>query len=344
MTRRRMGFARWRSQLPSGGNRYDEELATGLEALGMDVHEYPVSGSWPVPEQHDRQRIAEMLTSENDWMIGNIVGSAVPEAIATAVAAGRRVTMVVHYFPADDPGLSSTDRERLAASERLAVHAASTIVATSAWAAGEVSRRYGRDDAVVAVPGVDPANLALGSAPAGQPPMLLWLGRLTRAKDPRTFVDALARLQDLDWTAHLVGPDSLDEDLNRTVRDRIAETGLAGRVDVPGSRVGEALEAVWARTDLLVHTSRSETYGMVVSEALARGIPSIVASGTGAVEAQGVGEMFPPGDVAALADALRVWLGDPALQRRWRAEAADLRAHLPTWQRTVEIFASALPG
>ena len=104
------------------------------------------------------------------------------------------------------------------------------------------------------------------------------------------------------------------------------------------------MEAVWARTDLLVHTSRSETYGMVVSEALARGIPSIVASGTGAVEAQGVGEMFPPGDVAALADALRVWLGDPALQRRWRAEAADLRAHLPTWQRTVEIFASALPG
>ena len=40
---------------------------------------------------------------------------------------------------------------------------------------------------------------------------------------------------------------------------------------------------------------------MVVTEALARGIPSVVTAGTGAVEAQRVGATFPPGDASALA-------------------------------------------
>ena len=64
--------------------------------------------------------------------------------------------------------------------------------------------------------------------------MLLWLGRLTHGKDPLTLVEALARLRDLDWTARLVGPDTLDETLSRRVRDRIAQAGLTGRVEVAG--------------------------------------------------------------------------------------------------------------
>lgn len=340
---RRVGFARWRSELPSGGNRYDDELVTGLRALGLNLREYGVTGPWPLPEQHDRQRLTELLTAEHDWLIDNIVGSAAPEAISAVIGAGGRVTMLMHYFPADDPSLSASERERLAATEAEAVNVANTIVVTSAWAAEEVSTRYDRHDAIVAVPGAEPAPLAPGSSPGGRPPMLLWLARLTPTKDPLTFVDALIGLKHLRWTARLVGPDSVDEDLSRQVRNRIAEAGLAGRVEVAGARSGKSLELVWADTDLLVHTSRAETYGMVVSEALARGIPSIVPSGTGAVEAQGVGAVFPPGDADALADALRTWLTDPQLQRRWRTEAAGLRLHRPTWQDTADIVASALP-
>lgn len=338
---RRLGFARWRSDLPSGGNRYDEELVTGLRALGLEVHEYPVTGPWPLPELHERQRLAELLSAEQDWLIGNIVGSAAPEEITAAVAAGRRVTVLMHYFPADDPSLTAADRRRLAASEARAVTAASAVVVTSAWAAGQVASRYGRDDAVVAVPGFSPAALAPGSSCGGGPPTLLWLARLTRAKDPLTFVEALARSDDLGWTARLVGP-ALDADLTQRVRERIERTGLTDRIAVVGTRDGEALEAEWARTDLLVHTSHTETYGMVVSEALARGIPSIVGSGTGAVEAQEVGETFPPGDVDALTRTLRGWLTDQRLRERWRTDAAVVRAHLPTWSDTARSVATAL--
>jgi glycosyltransferase involved in cell wall biosynthesis len=338
----RVGFARWRSDLASGGNRYDEELTAGLRALGLDLREHAVKGSWPLPSGDDRRRLAALLAREQDWLIGNIIASAVPEQVAAAVVAGRRVTVLLHYFPADDPALSGVDRLRLATAEAEAVRAASRVVVTSAWAADEVAARYGRDDAVVAVPGMDPAGPAPGSLVRGRPPMLLWLARLTRGKDPLTFVEALARLQDLEWTARLVGPDAVDEALSRQVRDRIAQLGLTGRIHLAGPLHGADLDAVWDATDLLVHTSQAETYGMVVAEALARAIPSIVPCGTGAVEAQGAGEAFPPGDVGSLAGVLRAWLADGRLRERWRREASERRTRLATWSDTAAVVAAAI--
>ena len=341
MTIRRLGFARWTSHQPSGGNRYDDELAAGLAALGLDVRTYAVTGPWPVPSSLERERFGELLANEEHWLVNNIVGSAAPEAIEAAVAAGRRVTLLVHYFPADDPALAPEDRARLAPTEARAVAAASTVVVTSAWAGSEVASRYRRGDAVVAVPGVEPSPFAPGSLLHGGPPMLLWLGRLTRTKDPVTLVEALSRLRDRDWTARLVGPDSVDATLARELRDRLAATGLADRIEVTGPRDGPALEAIWSATDLLVHTSRSETYGMVVSEALARGIPSVVAAGTGAVEAQqGVGATFPAGDVDALAVVVRGWLVDGRLRQHWRAAARQ--SEVATWPATAQRVASAL--
>lgn len=340
--RRGAEFARWRSDFASGGNRYDEELTAALRALGLDLREHDVTGPWPCPEPQDRQRFAGMLAVGDDWLVDNIVGSAAPEIIESAVGKGRRVSLLVHYFPSDDASLPMSDRKRLAATEAAAVRAASNVVVTSAWSAGQIASRYGRDDAVVARPGVRAAGLAPGSAHSGGPPMLLWLGRLTATKDPLTFVDALSQLADLDWGAQLVGPDTVDEALSTEVHGRIAQAGLGNRVNVLGARDGDALETIWAETDLLVHTSRVETYGMVISEALAHGIPSVVATGSGAVEAQRAGGTFPPGDAAALTAALRTWLTDRQLRERWRSEATNLREHLPTWMDAARIVASML--
>lgn len=154
----------------------------------------------------------------------------------------------------------------------------------------------------------------------------------------------MSRLQDFEWTAQLVGSDKVDDDLSREVRERIDQAGLSYRVTVLGQRSGDALASVWAKADLLVHTSRTETYGMVITEALARGIPAIVPAGTGAVEAQGVGESFPPGDADALSAVLHGWLSDPELRQRWRDEAEKLRLQLPTWADTARIVAAALPA
>ncbi|MGO1735597.1 MAG: glycosyltransferase family 4 protein [Leucobacter sp.] len=327
----------------SGGNRYDDELTIALRQLGVRVEEHPITGTWPTPEPSQRRQVAEVLADERTWLIDNIVGSAVPEALVAATEAGHAVGMLVHYFPSDDPALGSADRERLAATEADAVRAASAVVATSNWTASELAARYGRTDAVVALPGVVPAELAAGSLHHGQPPALMWLARLTNTKDPLTFIEALVQLRDLDWTAQVVGPDAADVGLTHTLRDRVAQAGLEGRILITGARVGVELQAAWERADLLIHTARTEAYGMVVGEALAQGIPTVVPLGTGAIEAQcGVGGSFPPGDATALAGVIRTWLTDEHLRADWRLAAIDARRTLPSWRETAEVVAAAL--
>ena len=106
------------------------------------------------------------------------------------------------------------------------------------------------------------------------------------------------------------------------LRRRALDGGLADRVRFPGPRTGADLDRSYAAADLLVLASRAETYGMVVTEALARGLPVVAADVGGLTEALGHGAdgtrpglLVPPGDPAALGAALRAWLGDAELQR-----------------------------
>ena len=74
---------------------------------------------------------------------------------------------------------------------------------------------------------------------------------------------------------------------------------------------------------------------MVVTEALARGLPVVAAEVGGVPEALGHGAdgdrpglLVPPDDPAALAAALRAWLGDAELRARLRRAARERRASL----------------
>ena len=103
----------------------------------------------------------------------------------------------------------------------------------------------------------------------------------------------------------------------------------------PGPRTGAELDRAYAAADLLVLASHAETYGMVVTEALARGLPVLAAEVGGVTEALGHGEdgtrpglLVPPGDPAALGAALRAWLGDAELRGRLRRAARERRASL----------------
>ena len=95
-----------------------------------------------------------------------------------------------------------------------------------------------------------------------------------------------------------------------------------------GARIGGELCAAYAAADLLVLPSRAETYGMVVTEALARGVPVIAADVGGVREALGHAEdgtrpglLVPPDDFVALGEALRSWLDDEVLRARLRRAA-----------------------
>ena len=111
----------------------------------------------------------------------------------------------------------------------------------------------------------------------------------------------------------------------------------------PGPRTGAELDRAYARADLLVHASHTETYGMVVTEALARGLPVLATDVGGVSEALGHGGvLIPPGDAAALGAALRSWLRDGELRERLRRAARERRTSLRPWAATAADIADAL--
>ncbi len=342
-----IGMLTWTSPVPTGGNVYDDRLADELVAAGVDFRRHRVRGTWPSDSERHRGEVARALRSQPVWLIDSIVACAVPDLVVEAAHRGHPPAILLHSLLSAEVGLSDADRLQYQQLEAAALRAARLVITTSQWTADDLRRRYGVTETVVAPPGVDRAALVTGT-PEGS--RLLCLASLTPTKDQLGLVVALSRISDLPWSAQLVGGDLVRPDYTAAVRDAIRQRRLSNRVTITGPRTGSELEQIWAQTDLLVLTSRSETYGMVVAEALSRGIPAIVSSGTGAAEALGhvdgkaPGIAVPPGDPEATAAAVLGWLTDPRLRERWRITARARRDTLTPWARCASLIVTAMIG
>jgi glycosyltransferase involved in cell wall biosynthesis len=338
----RLGLITWDDRSPTGGNVYNAKLVEALRTCGVAAELVRVGAGWPDGSTVDRARLVAALENHPIALVDGIVAGNAPQEIAAATTAGRRVAVLVHLPLADEAGLPAERARTYLRRERATLAAAHAVVCPSRHAATTLAERYGRPDAVVAPPGVDPGPIASGS----DPPRLLCLGAVTPTKNQLGLLAALRELADLEWTASIVGSTAVNPGYATEVR-RQADA-LPDRVHLTGRLLGDALAETWAATDLLVSCSRVETYGLVVAEALARGIPAVVPAGTGAVEALGeVGGRHPglavdPGHPARLGDALRSWLTTPTLRGDWRELALRRRDALPTWHQTAATVRSAL--
>ncbi|MFC7532919.1 glycosyltransferase family 4 protein [Actinoplanes sp. GCM10030250] len=329
---------------PSGGNRYDREvlrrLAAGVStpsnpgSTPFSVREEPVPGSWPRPRLAEQTGLSRFLGGLPDGslvLIDGLVACGVPGLLQPH--AGRlHLAVLVHLPLSDETGLSDAEAADLRSLERRTLRLASAVIATSTQAARHVEEMHGLTGVHVAAPGVDPAPLTEPSPGGGR---LLNVASLRHRKGQDVLLAALAKLTDLDWTCTFAGPGP------------IPASPLPG-VRFAGPLTGAALDAAYAEADLFVLPSRAETYGMVVTEALARGLPVVasdiggVPEALGSVDAARPGRLLPPGDPDALAETLREWLTDPALRQRWRDRARARRENLTGWDDTAARIADIL--
>ena len=172
---------------------------------------------------------------------------------------------------------------------------------------------------------------------------------MTRAKGQDVLLAALARLTDLDWRCTLVGRLDRDPDFVDELHKAASDAGIAERLSLVGALPHDDLAAAYAGADVLVHPSRSETYGMVVTEALARGLPVIASSVGGVPEALGRAEddsvpglLVRPDSPEALARRAAPLARGAAPRRRLRRSAGGRRLTLRTWSQTTSRVAGVL--
>jgi glycosyltransferase involved in cell wall biosynthesis len=335
---------------PSGGNTYDRRVCRGLAALGWTVHEQAVPGAWPRAGEGGHAALARAVRGIPDdavVLLDGLIASAAPEALVPHARRLRQVVLV-HMPLGHRPPVAEAGTVRAREGEVLASSAA--VVTTSAWTGDRLRELYALPDGWVHVaePGVDAARLAPGSA-AGD--SLLCVAALTPDKGHDLLLDALATATDLSWHCTCVGSLVRDPAFAGAVRRRARDTGLHDRVSFPGALTGEELDRAYATADLLVLPSYAETYGMVVTEALSRGLPVITTEVGGVSEALGHGEdgtraglLVPLGDPAALGAELRAWLEDAELRDRLRLAARGRRAQLRPWAATASAVAGVLAG
>ena len=245
-------------------------------------------GSWPRPDAAACAALAgvvERIPDDAVVLIDGLVASTAPEVLVPQ-ASRLRLVVLVHmplgHRPADDGVDDARTRERAVLS------VAAAVVTTSAWTRRRLLELYAlpADRVHVAQPGVDAADLATGTA-AGR--ALLCVAAVTPDKGHDVLLDALATTADLSWHCVCVGSLDRDPAFVDGLRRRALDGGLGDRVRFPGPRTGADLDRSYAAADVLVLASRAETYGMVVTEALARGLPVVAAEVGGVTEALGHG-------------------------------------------------------
>ena len=157
----------------------------------------------------------------------------------------------------------------------------------------------------------------------GKPCHLLFLGYLSARKGVPDLLRALASptMKQMHWRATLAGGGPIDE-----FRSLANDLGILEKLSFPGWLDEVGVSKLCADADVLVLPSHAEGLAMSVLEGLSQGL-AVITTPVGAhsevIEPEVSGILVPPGDVAALADALGRVIEDESLRSRLARGARD---------------------
>lgn len=172
----------------------------------------------------------------------------------------------------------------------------------------------------------------------GEHPTVLFVGRLQKRKRVDRLLRACAGMPEPKPRLLIVGEGPARRELEKLAKEICPEAWFVG------GRHGAELEPYFSQADLFVLPG---TGGLAVQDAMAHGLPVIVARGDGTQDdlvRAGNGWQIPPDDEAALADTLRLALSDLKRLRKMGEESYRIAAEEINVEKMVEAFVRALKG
>lgn len=333
----------------TGGYLYDAHITHALREDGWQVDVVGLEGRFPDADTTASEALNAALAAQPDGsrvVIDGLAMGALPRVVARH-RARLDITALVHHPLGDELGMTAAKQTQFHQSEMAALSAVARIIVTSRFTrrrleilAAEMGVKLAPINVVE--PGVALAPL---SEPTRDGPMnLLCVATVTPRKGQDILATALGPLSQLDWQCHCYGSHARDPEFVKRVAMLIGEHGLTASLHLHGECGSAELEAAYQRADVLVLPSWYEGYGMVVTEALARGLPVITTTG-GALNdtlPDAAGLKVPPGDSEALTATLSRFMTDPALRTNLRQGAKAARESLNDWQAAGEQFGRIL--
>jgi glycosyltransferase involved in cell wall biosynthesis len=330
----------------TGGYLYDARMAEGLRRGAWRVTVHSLVGRFPDPDHRARaslDRVLSGLPGGSRVLVDGLAMGGMPNPVR-AHSHRLRILGLVHHPLADETGLDAAARERLRSLEREALGACHGVLVTSGFTADRVEAMGVPGDRIrVVPPGTRPAREARGPGPDA-PPRLLCVASVIPRKGHDVLIRALDLVRDRPWSCVCAGSLGRAPAFVRSVRRMVAERGLDGRIRFPGECEEEVLDRLYHTASFLVLPSHYEGYGMVLTEALVRGLPVVSTTG-GAIPSTVPDEaaiLVDPGDHEALAAGVGRLLDDVPERNRLAAAARRHGAALPDWEDAAAAFARAL--
>ncbi|MFN3493713.1 MAG: glycosyltransferase family 4 protein [Hydrogenophaga sp.] len=325
---------------PTGGYAYDRRMARELAALGWTVHAEQLAGPWPTPDPDLLARTHAWLAALPDHSLVLADGLAfggMPE-LARFHAGRLRWAALVHHPLHLETGLDGAGRLHLRDSETRALQWARGVVVTSRHTVRDLVAMGVPEQSIAVVepgtervpgPGMPPPHRAPG------PVRLLCVATVTPRKGHAVLLEALADLPmpEQSWELHNVGSLQRDPDHAHRMQTLAAAMPCASQVTWHGEVDDNTLRSHYDHADVLVLPSLHEGFGMVVTEAVAHGLPVVTTDGGALADTlpPGAGLVVPAGNAPALRAALHRVLHDTALRNQLASGARQAALSLPDW-------------